>query len=506
MRNAAQTAFLMAILTLVSKFLGFIREMVIANFFGASYITDAYVMANAIPGILFGGIFIAVATAFMPVFSRIREDKGEIEGDRFTSGIINLIFILSIFAGIIGLTLSDKIVSIFASGFTGEVAELTSFYLKVTFWYIMFTSTNGVINSYLQYKGIFLPQVAAGFAQNIGIIIIVIISGLTSHIYLAFGMLIGTAVNFCISAAVAKKNKFQYTFTFSIENSIKKIMYLAIPVFISNSIMQINTFVDKTLASTLVEGSVAALNYANLLVTLATSITTSVIVTMIYPRITKANSLEDYGIFNDLVEKGIMIVIIIAIPCALGSMTFDEQVVRIVYERGAFNADATALASSAFFYYAIGLPFLALIGLLTNIYYSLHNMKTPIICAGLSVIINIVLNLLLVGSMAHKGLALATSISYSVNAALLYTGLKQKYRSIVLIKSITKLLKVILASIISVGLSWVFYTYILPFTKVETFEIITTGLAVVLAILIYILLLIIFNIKEIELIRQLIKR
>ncbi|HVI42342.1 MAG TPA: lipid II flippase MurJ, partial [Anaerovoracaceae bacterium] len=102
-RTAAQTAVLMAILTLCSKLLGFIREMIIANYFGASYIVDAYVMSTALPGILFGGVFAAVATAYMPLYSKINEEQGEVNSNRFTSEVINLLILVSVFASIIGI-------------------------------------------------------------------------------------------------------------------------------------------------------------------------------------------------------------------------------------------------------------------------------------------------------------------------------------------------------------------------------------------------------------------
>ena len=119
-KKVAYTLFFMVIMTLISKFLGFIRETVLANFYGTSYIVDSYVMAVAIPSILFGGIFAAIATAYMPTLSTVQETEGKIKANRFTSQIINVILILSIIVSVIGFVFSDQIVAIFASGFTGK--------------------------------------------------------------------------------------------------------------------------------------------------------------------------------------------------------------------------------------------------------------------------------------------------------------------------------------------------------------------------------------------------
>src|SRR5665648_390440 len=256
--------------------------MVMANFFGATYITDSYVMATAIPGIIFGGIFGAVATSYMPLFSKITETDGEKAGSKFTNEVINLLFIISIFAAIIGLIFSDQIVSIFASGFVGETAKLTSFFTKVTFSYVLFTSTAGILEANLQYKGIFLVQIILGYVQNIIVISVIIISAFTTHYYLVFGLLLAGLTRFIILMLLVKKRGLIYTPTLKVNKTVKHIVAISLPVFVSSEIGQINVFVDKTFASGLSEGSVAALNYGMLLVGLVTGMTVTILTTILY--------------------------------------------------------------------------------------------------------------------------------------------------------------------------------------------------------------------------------
>lgn len=507
MRTAVQTAFLMAVFTLISKVLGFVREMIFAAFYGTSYVTDAYVMSITVTGIIFGGILGAVTTSYIPVYSRIKEQEGEKNGKIFTDQIMTTMYLVSIFVCILGIIFSDPIVSVFASGFEGKTAALTAFYLRFTFCYIIFLSATGILGAFLQYKGIFLPQIAAGFLQNICIIVVIIISGYTTYYYLGFGILLGSAANFAVTVMVTGKNGYKYTPNLKINESTKEIIHLALPVFIGSSVVQINTFVDKTLASGLAEGSVAALNYAMLLVTLATSLTTTILVTIIYPKISKANSLKDYDMFNDMLGRAFAVIFIISIPLTLGAMAYSNQVVQIVYERGAFDPEATAKTASAFLYYATGLTAITLIALLTHVYYSIHDMKTPIIYGVISVIINIVLNLILIKPMAQNGLALATSIASFVNALLLYNGLKQKYPHINLIKSRRKLSVIGLSSVFSVGASMLlYYMAIMPLRHLIVPRMLQLGLAVVFAVLVYLLILKLFKIEELGLIKQIFKR
>ncbi|QHI72092.1 murein biosynthesis integral membrane protein MurJ [Aminipila terrae] len=505
-RRVAQTAILMVILTLVSKCFGFIRELVMANYFGAGYITDSYVMAQSIPGILLGGIFSAVSTAYMPLFSQIVEKQGNKEGNLFTSYVINLLIILSFLASLMGFFFSDQIVTFLASGFDEQRAQLTSFYIKITFMYVMFSATAGIFDAYLQYKGKFLTPIVSGYALNAMAIIMIIFSAHTSHYYLAFGILLGQVGRLIVVFVVSKRQSFKYFRSIKFNDTIKRISVLAIPVFVSTYIQQINTFVDKTLASGLQVGSVSALYYAMLLVTLITGLTSNVFSTIIYPKLSQANSLGDNEELSYIASAGVNLVLLVTIPFTLGIFAYGGQVVQIVYERGAFDETATALTGSAFLFYGIGLIFIALNDLLMRIYYAIHDMKAPMIYAGIAVVVNIALNLVLVRYMQHNGLALGTSISFATNTVLLVHGIRKRYSYIKLMQSPTKLVKIGLAALISITFSLiVYYGVILPLSYIIYMRLVQIGIAVLSAMIVYIVSLWIFRIDEIIYFTYLIK-
>jgi putative peptidoglycan lipid II flippase len=507
MRTAAQTAMLMAILTLISKGFGFVREMFMANYFGTSYVTDAYVMALAIPGIIFAGVLGAVGVAYIPIYSRIAEKQGEAESNKFTSQVLNILLLVSIVAAIVGIIFSDQIVAVFASGFAGETAAICSFFLKVTFSYMIFTSTASTFEAFLQYKGVFLPQIIGGYATNIAVITIIVLSGIFSQYYLAFGWLLGYIVRFIVAAILAKKKKFSYTPTIGRDDNIKSIFSLAVPVFIGSSIGQINVFVDKTLASGLPEGSVAALNYGMLLITLVTGLTISILTTILYPRLAQANSQLDKERFSDIIGTGITLIAIVAIPCSLGAMVYSKQIVQIVFERGAFDPIATTFTAIAFFYYAIGLLFMSVNDLMIRAYYSMHDMKTPLIFGGLAVVVNITLNLILIRYMGIAGLALATSIAALSNTMLLFGGIKFKYPEINILKSKAKLAKIALSAIGAVSISFVVYQFvIMPLNYIIVARMAQLSIAVTVAGMVYFLLLYIMKIEELNMIKQVFKR
>lgn len=493
-KKVAYTLFFMVIMTLISKFLGFIRETVIANYYGTSYIVDSYVMAVAIPSILFGGIFAAIATAYMPTLSTVQETEGKLKANRFTSQIINVMLILSIIVSIIGFVFSDQIVAIFASGFTGKTAALTSFYIKISFTYVIFTSLSSIFDAYMQYEGSYIRPIVSGYFYNAAIIFFVVISALTSHYLLAFGILAGAFLRLIFIGVCARKKGFAYSLDFSINESVRKILQLAVPVFIGTYILQINSFVDKTLASGLPVGSVSALNYGMILITLITGLTVSVLVTMIYPKLTRANTNENLELFNDIVEKGVGITAIITIPFTFGIIAFNSEVVQIVYERGAFDSNATNMTSGAFLFYGIGLSFFAMNELLTKVFYSMRNTKAPIVCSGISVIINIGLNLMLIGIMGHRGLALATSIAAIANTIMLLSWIQKAYPHIRINRSKRKLLKIVVAAFLSVFIAYL--VNILLVSNVWMPRILYLLIDVSFAGVVYILLLKIFKIEE----------
>lgn len=504
-RSAAQTAVLMAILTLGSKCLGFVREMVMANYFGTSYVVDAYVMAQSIPEIVFAGVFGSIATSFMPLFSNRIEKEGEKSGNVFTSQIILILLIFSLISAIIGIIFSSEITSIFAKGFAGETAKLTTSFLRITFSYVIFTSIAGILEAYIQYKNVFIPQILIGYTQSTIVIITIVFSAFTSAYYLIFGLLLAYFVRMILLWRLARKNGYKYEQTLkNVKPLLKEILTMAIPVFLGNSVYQINLFVDKYLASELQEGSVAALNYANILNTMIMALTVSILTTIIYPRLAQANALDDTNRASRLIQSGVNLIIIIALPFSLGAIIYSEQIVQIIFERGAFDRFATSLTGSAYMFYSVGMVFMALNSFLTRVYYAVHDMKTPVISASVSVIINIGLNIMLVGKMQHNGLALATSVVAILNTIWLYWGLRIRHNKLYIVESWEKIIKFILISVLAVASSYLIYIFIISIIWMP--RIIYLGIAVLIAVLIYFALLWLFRIEELNILKAIIKR
>lgn len=503
MRTAARTAALMAALTLGTKLLGFLREVFLAGFFGTSPITDAYVMAGAIPGILFAGVFTSMAVSYMPLFSDIMEKEGRGSGNRFTSQAIALSGGIAFLSAVLGILFAEQLVGVFASGFDSETAALTAFYLRITFFYIVFNAAAGLLESYLQYNGTFLKPVLAGYLQSGFVLTAIVVSAYLDHRLLALGLLIGTILRTAALAVFAAQRGFSWDASGKISRAAKTIVALAVPVFIGSTVNQINTFVDKMLASGLAQGSVSALNYGYLLVNMITTLTISVVVTIIYPLLTRSQSAGLDERFNRASSAGFSIALILSTPFALGAALYSEPVIRLVYERGAFDQASTELTVGAFQFYAPGLVFVAVNALLVKIFYARQDMKTPVIAGAAAALCNIALNLALVGPLQQRGLALATSIAALLNTALLLGLLKKKHPEVRVIERGAKAARIIAAALAAVALSWPVYTGLGRLALSVTPSLL---LAVAAAALAYLLLLRLLKIEELSMLRDLVRR
>lgn len=501
-QTAMKTTIFVMLVTFGAKIVGYVRELVLAGVYGTSYVVDAYIMSQSIPYMILGGVISAAATTYIPLLSEKIEKHSEKEGNAFTGQVLDVLSSVLMVVSIIGIVFSEQLTGILASGFTGETARLTSLFLKITFIYTVFWARSRILDAYSQYKGVFVPQIIYGYVQNIVIIIAIIVSAYYEVYILVLGFLLGYVIYYLLVYVTARRCGYKY-YKNGINttiDAIKEIGKLALPVFIGSEVNTVNAFVDKWLASRLGEGSVAALSYAYEIQVLIISFTSAIYVTVVYPQLARAGNSNDRRSFCAIVEKGTRIITMLVVPCMLGAILFSEPIVRLIYERGAFDTSATGMTSSAFAFYSMGIVFLAFNALFTRIFYALKDVKTPVRYGMVGVVINIILNFVLVNYMYHNGLALSTSIAAGWNTIMLYRALRKKYPWIVITSEMKKVLSIIFAALISVGTAYGIFKLILSIGMLS--EWICLIAAIGICIIIYALLLILCKIEEAEMIKK----
>jgi len=414
------------VLTALARCFGFLRETFAGGILGTSYIADAFNVAISVPNILFANIGAAIGTTFIPLYIGARE-KGAQKSLDFANRVFMLVLWLGLLISILSAVFARPLLSVIAFGFNEQTMEIAVRIGRVIFFMAVFMGINAVLTGYLQANNKFLMTAAISMPYNIVLILSLIMYG---HIGIQ-GVAAAALAGMCLEALFLFFNAFSSGFrckpTLRMKDKdINDMLLLAMPVFLGSSVSQINTLIDRMLASGLAEGSISALNYAYKLVTFVFGITVAVIGVIIYPLLSEFTASKNATAFKNLTTRSFNAATLILLPVTAAACMLNTDVVRMLFERGAFDARSTAITASALFFYAFGIVFMGYRDILSRCFYALQDTKTPMVNGAVALGINVLLNLILVRHMGHNGLALATSVSAAVSTALLTRSLRRK--------------------------------------------------------------------------------
>ncbi|MFZ5595814.1 MAG: murein biosynthesis integral membrane protein MurJ [Bacillota bacterium] len=414
--------------TTASKVLGFVREMVIAAFFGASYLVDAYLVAMVIPQVLFSIISASLTTTVIPLVTEYENLEGRQSVLRLLNTVTTIMAVFLAVLIILGELLSPFLIRLVAPGFSGVTADLAVYLNRIMFPMMLFLGLAGLGTGILQSQRRFLYPAFIGVPYNFFIIGSLFVLGKTWGVTgLALGTLLGVVSQWLFQIPEIRKCRFPFNWNLDFSHpGLKKIGRLILPVIIGSGAGQINFVVDRMMASGLVEGSIAALNYATKLNLMVYSIIAMAVANAIYPEFAEAAVVKDGKKFLNSMLRSMNGLMLVVIPISVGMMILKEPMIRLVYERGAFDAAAAQLTVTALFFFSFGLPAMSLREIVFRAFYSVQDTMTPMIIGVVTVALNIGMILLLVPYLAIGGLALATSISVSAGLVLLLYYLRKK--------------------------------------------------------------------------------
>lgn len=448
----AKYAGIVIIATIFCRILGLGREIVISNRFGAGIETDAFFIAFMIPNLLrsFLGEG-ALNSAFIPVFTDYLTNHDRKKAEYFASNILNILIIILMIVVALGIWGAPLLINIIAIGFKTNIYkyQLAVNLTRIIFPYIGFVAVAalfmGILNSYDH----FLVPALAPAMLNISVIVFALTLSFKYGIFaIAWGVILGGIGQALIQAPVLIKNKIKYSFVVDFNDpGTKKLLKLLVPAMIGLAITQINVVVDRTLASTLIDGSISALYYSNRLVQFPLGAFGIAISIAIFPTLSKQMAKNNINEFKKSLLFGLKILLFITVPSAVGLMVLKDSLIRLIYEHGIFSRVATNMTASALLYYSIGLFAYACVRLITMSFYALKDAKTPVKIGIYIVFINIALDLILIRYLAHSGLALATSVAAILNLIILLKVLQDKIGNLELKSQVPFLIKIIISSI-----------------------------------------------------------
>jgi len=498
-----KTVIILMFVTIISKILGFARDITLSYFYGASSISDIYLISLTIPGIIFSIVGKGISVGYIPMYTRIENKNGTEKASLYTNNLINLLLVISTIIFLIGFFFTETIVKLFASGFEGETLALTIQFTKISLASVYFTALIYVYLAFLQIKGAFIIPAIMGLPANIITIGAIFLSSYSNLYVLSIGILVSTFSQLLLLFIFSYKKQYQYKFMLDYKDeNIRKMAVLALPAIVGTSVAQVNLLIDRTLASQITNGGITALDYANTLSVVIIGVFVLSISTVLYPNISKLIAEDKIDHMKSMFSNAINIINILVVPAAIGCMFFARPIVELLYGRGQFDAHAIDMTSYALFFYSIGIIGLSHRENLSNAFYALQDTKTPMINAGLAMSLNIILNLILSRILGIGGIALATSISTTFCSLLLLVSLRKKLGNLGLKKLSISFIKIIIAAIVMGGISK--YIYDLLITK--TGPIVTFCLSVMIGGLIYIAILFLLKVREMDMIVLLLKR
>ncbi len=449
----AVSAGKVSLATAVSRVFGLIREQVMAYLFGAGMATDAFVAAFRVPNLL-RDLFAegALSSAFVPVFKDKMVKKGNQDAFLLANLTISgLILIVGIIIAI-GIIIAPGIIFVSANGFTVDPDKftLTVNLARIMFVYLLLVSISAVLMGILNSTGRFGIPALSPALFNIGMIItpLLLYTQFDIPIYtLAIGVLIGGIgqLVFQLPSLFGIGFRFRFIINFA-DEGIRRIGRLIGPMILGLSASRINILVNTLLASFLLEGAMSYLNYAYRLMHFPLGVFGVALGTVVLPKLSDDVARKNTGQLAKTFMEAIGLSLFLVIPSAVYLAGYGEDLVRLIYQRGAFDPTATSQTARALYFYAFGLVGFAGVRVAAPVYYALGDAKKPMYYSIIAVIINIALNFVFIPLWGFAGLAAATSVAGLSNLFLLTINLRRKVDGVDYVYLIVKTLKILLGA------------------------------------------------------------
>ncbi|MEW6546769.1 MAG: murein biosynthesis integral membrane protein MurJ [Bacillota bacterium] len=407
-----------------SKILGFVRESCLAAVFGASAATDAYLVASTVPNLIVGVVVGALATTFIPIYTRERQ-RDEAAAARLVGDMFLLMAGVGLLAGAAVVVWARPLCRFLAPEFpaaTFDLAASTALYLSPL---PVLLGVNALATSLLQSHYRFASPALAGICQNVVLIAAILTLGRWWGITgVAAGLVLGTAAQWVVLAPGMRGIALRAPALPWRNPGVVRALSLALPLLAGGMVGQVAPVVQRVLASGLPEGSLSALNYATLLSGLPTGLTVAALGTVLYPAFSRHTAQGDLDGVRSLLARGINLSVLVMSPVTVGCLILSTPLVRLAFERGAFDAADTAATSVAFWFLAWSMLGVVCSDLWRRAFYALEDTGYPTLVGVLGMVISVVLSFALVGPLAQAGLAAAVTVTNLVTAALLLLRLR----------------------------------------------------------------------------------
>ena len=422
-KKAVKTVSIITIAILMAKVLGMLRDVVFAGAYGTCMESDAYLSASRLPLLFFDlTLGAAVLSTFIPVFNKHLQTDRKKAFD-FANTFLNLIILISLVFCLVGVIFAKPITTAYAPGLGTSGIELSSSLLKIMLPTALFTGVAYVFVGILQSLDEFTIPSIISLVSNGAVLVYLFFFNEKFGIYgMAVALTIAWSLQIIVQIPALVKKGYRYSLRLNFkEEGLGEVFRLALPILVSSWVQPVCIVINTRFASNLGEGAIAGLEYANKLFIIIVGVFTFAITNYIFPALSRASASDDKEAFGSTMKTAFSSMLALIMPIAAGMSLFAKPIVQVIYERGEFTAQSTAVTAGALAFFSIGMIGLGINEILNKCFYAMQNGKTPMFASITGILVNVVLAVVLfyTTDMGVGGLALAASVALLVISAVL---------------------------------------------------------------------------------------
>lgn len=423
-----KSAFIIIVVTLIGRLLGFIRNMFITEQFGSGVESAAYLAAFTIPSALSLVIPGAINSILIPTMKGLITKNREKDAILLYHKVFTVTSLFFIMLSILAVVFADPIITILVPGFTGYTHELTVQLFKYMIPSSLFIGLLGLFSSVLNvHNNFFIPS----FGSVVNSLIIIASFFIFVPLMGIHGLALGTFLGFVGFALIMVpslyRKKYTFRFNFGLQDPLMKSMgERLVPIMIGSIISQLTMFLERFFVSQVGEAKLTALALANQIMQLPMAIFVGAFTLPLFPLLSEYVKNNELKKMRGVLEKGLLYLIILLLPVTLGLIMLSVETCGLLYERGKFGPDDTKITAIALIFYSVGLLGLACRDLITRAFYALEDTRTPVRIGVVTIILYVVFAVVLMPVLSHGGIALAASLAAISNTIILGLFLRRK--------------------------------------------------------------------------------
>ncbi len=420
--KAIKTSLMLSFIILLSKLFGFVREMILAAYFGQTIASDAYANAFSLFSVFTMFFSVAIASTYIPMYSKQRTIGGESKANTYANNILNLYILVAILVSALAFLFAPQLAALICYGSESYTltVQLTRFmYPSLIFWAI-----TGVFVNTLNARKHFVPEQLMGFAISFCVIFACVMFKRIEAV--AIGTACAAVVQVLILCPFLRGN-FKYERSLKSKSpEVKRTFLLAVPALISLAFDEVNQLTDKFFGNSMGIGVSTALSKSYVLVQTVLGVLVVPLTTIMFSQLSQYAAEGRHDKLKDAVRQSLELIALITLPIIAIAVINSANIVGVFFQRGNFTAQDTLFTGPVFAFYILGVFAFGSRNFLSRVFYSLQLTRIPMIVGMVSVSLNIVLDILLKGPLGAPGLTLATSVASFVGMLLLLAILRAR--------------------------------------------------------------------------------